>query len=496
MFLFVFYVSVALVALSLAYWYYLQYKFRALKDIPGPKPIPFLGNVMPGSLKGILDFMVKLHETYGENVKLWTGPKLRVLITNPDDVEKILSSQIHLTKSSTFDLLKVWLGEGVLVQGGSVWKKTRRMLTPSFHFKILENFMTTFNQSSTNLVKKLDEVAGKPSVDIYKLVTLHTLDVICETSMGFKLNALDESSENEYVKWNSKMLKLLSERVFSVWKMNEFLFTTFASSRDVYRKAIEVTQNLSRTVIQNRLKKLEEEGGKINLPEDEIGIKSKVALIDTLVNPANNLTPEQIRSEIDTFMFAGHDTTASSISFTLYEIARHPDIQQKLYEEIVSVIGLDDVEMTTSQLHDLKYMEMVIKESLRVHSPIIMVERCLTEPFEIGNITYPTGTILTPFLYAMHMDKNLYPDPYKFDPERFSPDNCAKRHKFAFVPFSAGPRNCIGQRYAIFEMKTTILKILQNFELSPVPGHQLKHAFTGILKSENGILLRLKRREY
>lgn len=122
--------------------------------------------------------------------------------------------------------------------------------------------------------------------------------------MGFKLNALDESSENEYVKWNSKMLKLLSERVFSVWKMNEFLFTTFASSRDVYRKAIEVTQNLSRTVIQNRLKKLEEEGGKINLPEDEIGIKSKVALIDTLVNPANNLTPEQIRSEIDTFMFA------------------------------------------------------------------------------------------------------------------------------------------------------------------------------------------------
>lgn len=123
--------------------------------------------------------MVKLHETYGENVKLWTGPKLRVLITNPDDVEKILSSQIHLTKSSTFDLLKVWLGEGVLVQGGSVWKKTRRMLTPSFHFKILENFMTTFNQSSTNLVNKLDEVAGKPSVDIYKLVTLHTLDVIC-----------------------------------------------------------------------------------------------------------------------------------------------------------------------------------------------------------------------------------------------------------------------------------------------------------------------------
>lgn len=116
-----------------------------------------------------------------------------------------------------------------------------------------------------------------------------------------------------------------------------------------------------------------------------------------------------------------------------------------MYEEIVSVIGLGDVEVTTSQLHDLKYMEMVIKESLRVHSPIIMVERCLTEPFEIGNITYPTGTILTPFLYAMHIDKNLYPDPYKFDPERFSPDNCAKRHKFAFVPFSAGPRNCIGK---------------------------------------------------
>ncbi|XP_019864629.2 cytochrome P450 4C1 isoform X2 [Aethina tumida] len=482
-------ILIVFLSLPVVFWKYKKIQYRSLKNVPGPEPYPILGNVFPKSPQESLNLLLKYVKQYGNIYKLWIGPNPSLVITNPDMVEKILTSNIHITKSKTYDLVKPWIGLGLLVQTGAYWKARRRMITPSFHFQILEQFMDVFNSSSDNLVKKLETAVGKTELDIYNYVNLHSLDVICETSMGTKVNALDDQNQNQYVQGVNKMLQIFGNRFFTPWKRIEFLFTTFASDGPIYKKIIEVSQNFTNSVIQQKMANQKQS----TETWDDCGIKKKIALIDTLIKPENRLTQEEIRAEIDTFMFEGHDTTSSGTSFMLYNIANNPQVQQKLYEEIHSVIG-DECDITINNLNDMPYLDMVLKESQRLHSSVVSIERILETDFDLDGLFCPKGTTLAVFILGMHMNEKIFPEPHKFDPERFLPENISKRHKFAYVPFSAGPRNCIGQKFAIYEMKTTIIKVLQNYELSPVPGHKLSLGFTGVLKSDTGIKVRLQKR--
>lgn len=179
--------------------------------------------------------------------------------------------------------------------------------------------------------------------------------------------------------------------------------------------------------------------------EDDAGAKRRLAFLDVLLlaqmEGAAELSDVDIREEVDTFMFEGHDTTSSAIAFTISLLSKHADIQQRVFEEAV--------EMEGREKEPMPYLEAVIKETLRLYPSVPFFSRKVLEDLSVGNVTVPKGTSVSCLIYMLHRDPDSFPDPERFDPDRFYL-NEKQLHPFAFAAFSAGPRNCIGKLWGYY----------------------------------------------
>ncbi|GFQ78082.1 cytochrome P450 4V2 [Trichonephila clavata] len=180
-----------------------------------------------------------------------------------------------------------------------------------------------------------------------------------------------------------------------------------------------------------------------------------------------SFTEEDVGEEVDVFMFAGHDTTAMSLSWTLYCLGKNPEIQQRVREELDEIFGDDmDRSIGREDLTRLKYLECVIKEALRLYPSAPFIARECKESFTVLDHTVPSGGLCVILICELHQDPESFPEPEKFIPERFFPGNSVGRHPYAYVPFSAGPRNCIGQKFAMMEEKIVLAHILKKFRVT------------------------------
>ncbi|CAD7091454.1 unnamed protein product [Hermetia illucens] len=302
--------------------------------------------------------------------------------------------------------------------------------------------------------------------------------------MGVTVNAQADPN-SEYVTSVKKMSRAVQERLHHPLGQTGLYNLT---SKGQYQKTLTtILHNFTDKVIGERRDQL--------LSNTKINKGSHMNFLDILLHASvggKPLTNADIREEVDTFMFEGHDTTASGIAFTLYLLSRHTDVQEKVYQELKKVFGSkDEMEITKKKLIDLEYLEMVIKESLRILPPVPGIGRQLMEDTLIGGITVPAGVNLVLSIYRMQHDPDYYPNPEKFDPERFSSQSDNKR-TFAYIPFSAGGRNCIGQKFALLDLKTVIAKVIMNFKLLPGPEVILQGDL--ILKTSNGIHIRFEQR--
>jgi cytochrome P450 len=174
-------ITLLLICTPFLWWYSLLRKYKLLDKIPGPKPLPLLGNAIEtgNTPQELLGNIFRWAKEYGDVYKFYIVNEVRVLISKAELMESILSSNIHITKSHTYDHLEPWLGNGLLMSTGKKWKIRRRMITPTFHFKILDQFLGIFNTCGNILIDKLSGEVGKDSVDIYPFINLYSLDVIC-----------------------------------------------------------------------------------------------------------------------------------------------------------------------------------------------------------------------------------------------------------------------------------------------------------------------------
>ncbi|XP_063927052.1 cytochrome P450 4d2-like isoform X2 [Zophobas morio] len=481
-------VVLTVLCLPFLWWYFFLQKFKSLSAIPGPRPLPLIGNALDvgDTPTALFNNCAKLLDQYGDIFKVFIANECKVFIANADFLEEIMTSNVHITKSNGYYLLKPFLNFGLLTSSGSKWKRRRKLITPTFHFKILDQFLDIFNASSDILVKKLFNEVGKESTDVYPYIHLFSLDVIC--AMGVKISS-QEGKNSEYVNSLIHYFDIFIVRFFSAWRRFDFLFK-FAPEYPIQEKYLETLQRFSTSVIKKR--RLEKSQEVVETTSD-LGIKRRVALLDLLLE-SDDLTNDDIKEEINTFMFEGHDTTASGVTFALLALAENPEVQQKVYDEVLAVVG-DETYVSMQHLQDTKYLEMVIKEVQRKYGAVPFVERQLEMDATIRGVHFPRGTTLNLYLYGVHHNEKYFPEPEKFDPDRFWPHRQSERHNYAFVPFSAGPRNCVGQKFAMHDMKVTIIKILQKFEILTVPGYKPELGMAAVLKSYNGMRLRFIERD-
>ncbi|KAF7990400.1 hypothetical protein HCN44_000205 [Aphidius gifuensis] len=198
--------------------------------------------------------------------------------------------------------------------------------------------------------------------------------------------------------------------------------------------------------------------------------RKKLALLDSLLAASKNnqaIDDDGIQEEVDTFVLAGHDTVSTALLCAIKLLTEHKDIQTRAREEVNQVLMEIDGEITIAAVQQFCYLERCIKETLRLCPSVPLIGRKITKDVQLKNYSIPAGTTLNIHIYNAHHDPNYWVNPEVFDPDRFLPENSIGRHSHAYIPFSAGPRNCIGQKFAMIELKTVIAGLLHNFHFEP-----------------------------
>ncbi|CAB3256716.1 unnamed protein product [Arctia plantaginis] len=482
----VIFISVILVLIILVNWFNLINESNKI-SARGPFPLPILGNahlfMVDASefLNLILNFSIK----YGDAVRVH-------FFSRPHVIPILLSTEL-ITKGQSYRFLDSWLGQGLVTSTGNRWRTHRKLLTPAFHFNILQNFLPVFCKNQRILTEKLRERAkkGKP-IDLLPLVALAALDNVIESIMGVSME-VQKNEESNYVKSTDMMANIVSSRMQIPFLGLEMLFNILPLKKQ-QDKALEVLHGQTRKVIQMRRDELNKANITSLATHSDIGMKNKHAFLDLLLLSEINgekIDEEGVREEVDTFMFEGHDTTTSGIVYTLFALSKHRDVQEKIYEELKTIYGGNmDKDPSYQELQQMKYLDLVLKESMRLYPPVPFIERLMENDCEVGELKLVKGTSVLINIHQIQRHPELYENPLKFRPERFK---VPLPNPFNWIAFSAGPRNCIGQKFAMMELKIAISETVKNFLILP-SGIEPKSTAVLILKSQNGVHVKLRPR--
>ncbi|GAB5575039.1 cytochrome P450 4B1 isoform X1 [Prionailurus iriomotensis] len=477
---------------------------RAMDSFPGPPTHWLFGHALevfgcfPEIQKtGSLDKVVSWAHQFPYAHPLWLGQFLGFLNIYEPDYVKAVYSRGDPKAADVYDFFLQWIGKGLLVLHGPKWYEHRKLLTPGFHYDVLKPYVAVFNNSTHAMLDKWEEKAREDkSFDIFCDVGHMALDSLMKCTFG-KGNSGLSHRDNSYYLAVSDLTLLMQQRIESFQYHNDFIYWLTPHGRRFLRACQEAHDHTDQ-VIKERKAALQDEK-----EQEKIQNRRHLDFLDILLGARDEsgikLSDAELRAEVDTFMFEGHDTTTSGISWFLYCMALYPEHQSRCREEVCEILGDRDSFQWLGciagrdDLGKMTYLTMCIKESLRLYPPVPQVYRQLSKPVNfVDGRSLPAGSLISLHIYALHRNSSVWPDSEVFDPLRFTPENVATRHPFAFMPFSAGPRNCIGQQFAMNEMKVVTALCLLRFEFAldplqpPIKMPQL------ILRSKNGIHLRLK----
>lgn len=404
-----------------------------------------------------------------------------------------MTSKIHINKSTIYYPLLPWLGTGLIVSGGEKWHKDRKTLTPAFHFKIVDEFNPIINKHARILCESIETSLNMEVANCVSTLSACALDTICETSMGVDMKT-QSTGENTFSKSFIEFNQLSTKRAFNALLNKSNLLYAMTPNGRKAKRLIKNMHDFTGHIVRQR--KEEIVAMVTTTASDNQGKRKLKSLLDLMLDihlNDDNLSLQDIQFQLDNFAFAGHDTVSNAIAFVLLCLGNYTDIQHRVRTEVFNVLGDKATEIHSEHLSKFPYLDMVIKETLRLYTPVPFTGRYLYETFTIGDHVIPKGTDLWINYFALHRNPTYWPEPEKFDPERFSVANSIRRHPFAFVPFSAGQRNCIGQRYAKAFMKIVIARIITQFEIVPVTKiEDLKLSFEMTIKTMQPIQLKFK----
>eukprot|EP01130_Rhizamoeba_saxonica_P005609 TRINITY_DN2236_c0_g1_i1.p1 TRINITY_DN2236_c0_g1~~TRINITY_DN2236_c0_g1_i1.p1 ORF type:complete len:459 (-),score=74.79 TRINITY_DN2236_c0_g1_i1:72-1448(-) len=452
-----------------------------------PSHIPVLGSLIMFAKNpdSVLLLLLNIFHEIGDFIVIAApvGYPMVVCLGHPELIKDIMLNDTP--KGIFYHGLHRWLGDGLLTSNGQKWRGRRKMLTPAFHFSNLVKYVPIFVDNAQTLAHKWNGKLGE-SFDIFPDCTSITLDVIglCAFSNNFNAQLNPTST---YVQSVSKATQLFLGRVLRYSILPQYIYDILPAGLS-YKRVTDIIHSLPEQVIKDRIAALNEDSSSL----DRKYLDFLDILLTSKYDDGTSLSPIDIRNEVDTFMFEGHDTTGSALAFTLYCLANHPEIQERVYEEVTEVLG-EKRYPTVDDLNKLEYLEMCIKESLRLFPPVPAIIRNMNRDIVLRGVTIPKWTEVFILPYLIHRHPDLWDEPDVYNPDRFHPS--IKRDPFSYIPFAAGNRNCIGRRFALMEEKTIISILLCNFRFmynDEIPVEPVPHT---ILRTKLGINLVLEKRD-
>ncbi|XP_054428767.1 cytochrome P450 4A11-like [Pteronotus mesoamericanus] len=467
-----------------------QWLLKALQQFPSPPSHWLFGHQQEFQESQELQQLQKRVEEFPCASPRWLwGSKVIFLVYDPDYMKMILGRSDPKAPGS-YRFLAPWIGYGLLLLNGQTWFQHRRMLTPAFHSDILKPYMGLIADSVRVMLDKWEELISQDShLEIFEHVSLMTLDTIMKCAFSQRGRVQTDRNSQSYLQAITDMKNLFYSRVKNFFYQNDIIYSLTPEGR-WNRRACQLAHQHTDRAIELRKAYLQEEG-----ELEKVRRKRHLDFLDILLfarmEDGNSLTDKDLRAEVDTFMFEGHDTTASGISWILYALAAHPEHQHRCRMEIRGLLG-DGESITWNHLDQMPYTTMCIKEALRLYPPVPSVSRELSKPitFPDGR-TLPRGIHITLSFYGLHHNPKVWPNPEVFDPSRFVPGS--DRHSHAFLPFSGGSRNCIGKNFAMNELKVAVALTLLRFELAVDPLRDPIPVPKVVLSSKNGIHLQLRK---
>ncbi|CAG9760260.1 unnamed protein product [Ceutorhynchus assimilis] len=471
---------------------------KYIDHLPGEKWYPIVGTSL-SSLKATrenyFDVLKSRHPRFGPFIRLWLGSVPVVQIYKPEHAQEIFKSNKAISKGSFYKFLYPWLGQGLISGSGPKWREHRKIITPSFHFKVLDSYGEIFARKSKLFADYLQKYDGKGYFEVTEDITRIAMDIIVETAMGVKLNYLQntDGTDAEYANAIIGFGTIVYKRLANPLLRNDLIFklTGIGKKSQHY---IDIIHSFNAKVIQTRKELLKDHKNEKE-KKDELGRKVKMSFLDMLL-AQQEFGDDEVEEEVNTFMFGGQDTTISSLTYTFLALGNNPDILRRVQEELDQIF-IDDPDrpVTPADLAQMYYLDMVFKEVLRCYCFVPFLARELHDDILVDGVLLPKGANVTINLYDLHHDPDHYPDPYKFDPDRFLPDQVAQRHPYAFAPFSAGPRNCLGQKFAMRNVKTLLATILRQYNIKcQEKPEEVKYYMEIVLRPQNGLHIALESR--
>ena len=419
---------------------------------PGPRGSLLLG-IARDLQRDHLGTLERAMTTYGDVVRLDAGPpgrRVRAhLVTHPDGVQQVLAGGAanYVKDSRFYREMAATLGDGLLTSDGQRWRRQRRTVAPLFPHHRIGGYVPVMADEAVRLPRRWTAAAGSPArVDLHAETLDYTLRVVGRALFG---TAVDDVAPT-------------IRATFPVVSEEVRRRATAALPLPVRRpsRARRALYAAVDAVVDRRRRA---PGGDGDL----------VSLLLAARDPRTGASPstQEVRDQVLIFLLAGHETTATALTFTWHLLGRHPRVQWRVHQEVDAVLG--GRVPTAADVARLGYTSMVVKEALRLYPPAYAFGRRTPNGDEIGGYRIPPGAIVVLSPWATHRRPDCWPDPERFDPERFDPAAASARHRYAWFPFGGGPRACIGAQFALTEAVVATAVLLTTHRLrcdaAPVP---------------------------
>ncbi|XP_044009934.1 cytochrome P450 4C1-like [Aphidius gifuensis] len=428
-----------------------------------PTKLPIIGwpwELYKQKLEDIDDYLQGIFNKFQDGIfRTQMGTTTTIHINNHKFAEIILRDPKHSTKSNFYKYFEPCFGLGLLNSSGEKWNHDRKLMTPAFHFGILKEYSKVMIKKTilfNEFLEKKIQTIGNEYFDVYDSIANFSLSIIYETALGMSIDTYGDK-EKDYTDAIRSVFDCVTSRIRQPWLKYDLIYYQTAEGKK-FQAAVKIVDEKCLRV---------KEGSK------------KKALLDILFEANEReerpLTINEIRDHVKTFM-AG--------------------IQNKIHQELDSVFGDSNETVTTDDIAKLHYLDRVIKEVLRLYPGGVRIGRYITEDVQLDKYTIPKGCNVMIHINQIHVDPKLWNDPKKFDPDRFLVEKTAKHHPFAYIPFSAGPRNCVGQKFANLEAKIGLAEIMRKWRVKSRDTHESIKTYSSIiLRPIEGIFLKFEKRQ-